>query len=78
MKHSCCLFPNGDETLGAAEATMLRLSCARAQIVYGMDLLELGCGWGSLSLWMAEHYPACRITAVTNAEKQRAFVEAQA
>jgi cyclopropane-fatty-acyl-phospholipid synthase len=78
MKHSCCLFPNDDETLAAAEAAMLRLSCARAGIVDGMDVLELGCGWGSLSLWMAEHYPACRITAVSGTDRQRGFVEERA
>ena len=78
MKYSCCLFPNDDETLAAAEAAMLRLTCARAGIVDGMDVLELGCGWGSLSLWMAEHYPACRVTAVSGTESQRAFIERRA
>ena len=57
---------------------MLALTCERAQVADGQDVLELGCGWGSLTLWMAEHYPASRITGVSNSRDQRAFILARA
>ena len=57
---------------------MLALTCARAGLADGQDVLELGCGWGSLTLWMAEHYPSSRITAVSNSSGQRRFIEGQA
>jgi len=61
--------------LAAAEARMLALTCQRAGIEDGQRILELGCGWGSLSLWMAEHYPGSQILAVSNSATQRAFIE---
>jgi cyclopropane-fatty-acyl-phospholipid synthase len=61
--------------LNEAEDHMLALTCKRAELENGMDILELGCGWGSLTLWMAEHYPASRITAVSNSAAQREFIE---
>lgn len=60
LKYSCCLYEPGSETLSDAEAAMLRCTAARAQLDHGQSILELGCGWGSLSLWMAEHYPRSR------------------
>jgi cyclopropane-fatty-acyl-phospholipid synthase len=77
MKYSCCYFDTGDESLDEAEARMLDLTCTRAGVENGMDILELGCGWGSLSLWIAGHYQDCRITAVTNSSSQRDHVEAR-
>ncbi len=56
---------------------MLALYCERAQLADGQDILELGCGWGSLTLWMAERYPNARITAVSNSRPQREFIETQ-
>jgi cyclopropane-fatty-acyl-phospholipid synthase len=76
MKYSCCLYPAGTETLDQAEETMLRLKCERADIRDGMDILELGCGWGSLTHWMAEQYHGSRITAVSNSALQREFITA--
>jgi cyclopropane-fatty-acyl-phospholipid synthase len=73
-KYSCCLYPSGRETLDEAEAEMLALTCQRAQLADGMDILELGCGWGSLTLWMAERYPSARVTAVSNSQPQREFI----
>jgi cyclopropane-fatty-acyl-phospholipid synthase len=64
--------------LDAAEAAMLRLSCERAELADGQRILELGCGWGSLTLWMAAHYPHSRITAVSNSASQREFILATA
>ncbi len=56
---------------------MLALTCERAELTDGMDILELGCGWGSLSLWMAEKYPNSRIVAISNSASQRQFIEAR-
>lgn len=78
LKYSCCYYGDGADSLGQAEAAMLKLTCERAQLADGMDILELGCGWGSLTLWMAEHYPKARITAVSNSHSQRRFIEARA
>lgn len=77
LKYSCCLYPRGDETLAEAELAMLALYGERAELADGMDILELGCGWGSLTLWMAERYPNTRITAVSNSHGQRRHIEAQ-
>jgi cyclopropane-fatty-acyl-phospholipid synthase len=74
LKYSCCYYPAGNESLDQAEEHMLALTCERAQVQDGMDLLELGCGWGALTLWMAEHYPKARITAVSNSRPQREFI----
>jgi cyclopropane-fatty-acyl-phospholipid synthase len=78
LKYSCCLYATGRESLAEAEEAMLELTCERAQLSNGLDILELGCGWGSLSLWMAEHYPQSRITAVSNSRSQREFIWARA
>lgn len=75
LKYSACLFPTGRESLAEAEEAMLRLSCERAELADGQEILELGCGWGSLTLWMAERFPKARITAVSNSRSQRAFIE---
>lgn len=75
LKYSSCLWSGGIRELGAAEEAMLKLTCERAAVTDGMDILELGCGWGSLTLWMAEMYPGARITAVSNSRPQREFIE---
>lgn len=77
LKYSACYYPRGDETLAAAEEAMLALYARRAELVDGQNILELGCGWGSLTLWMAERYPNARITAVSNSAGQRLHIEAQ-
>jgi cyclopropane-fatty-acyl-phospholipid synthase len=74
MKYSCALFEDGVRELGVAEERMLEATCERAGIEDGMRVLELGCGWGSLSLWLAERYPRCRVLAVSNSKPQREFV----
>ncbi|MEE3040737.1 MAG: cyclopropane-fatty-acyl-phospholipid synthase family protein [Candidatus Latescibacterota bacterium] len=75
LKYSCCYYPKGDESLAQAEAAMLQLTCQRADLIDGQDILELGCGWGSLTLWMATHYPKSRIIAVSNSHSQRHHIE---
>jgi cyclopropane-fatty-acyl-phospholipid synthase len=77
-KYSCCFWPEGVDRLGEAEAAALAITCERAGIADGQDILELGCGWGSLSLWMAGRFPRSRITAVSNSNSQRAYIEAEA
>jgi cyclopropane-fatty-acyl-phospholipid synthase len=78
-KYSGCLWPaEGPSTLAAAEEAMLALSCERAGIEDGMRILDLGCGWGSLSIWLGERYPQARITAVSNSSRQRQWIEAEA
>ncbi len=78
MKYSCALYPPGVEDLDAAEEAMLDLTCRRARLGDGQDVLELGCGWGSLTLFMAERFPASRIVAVSNSRDQRLHVEEEA
>lgn len=77
-KYSCCWWPEGVRTLDEAEAAALTATCERAGLADGQRILELGCGWGSLSLWMAERLPGARITAVSNSQSQRRFIELQA
>ncbi|MEM6640605.1 MAG: cyclopropane-fatty-acyl-phospholipid synthase family protein [Pseudomonadota bacterium] len=74
LKYSSCYW-DGARTLEQAEDAALRLTCEHADLQDGQDILELGCGWGSLSLWMAEHYPNAKITAVSNSAVQRRHIE---
>lgn len=78
LKYSCCLYEGPRTTLREAEEAMLRLTCERAGLRDGMDVLDLGCGWGSLALWVAEMYPRCRVTALSNSASQRQFIEGRA
>jgi cyclopropane-fatty-acyl-phospholipid synthase len=77
-KYSSCLFDAGADTLAQAEIRALTETCDHAGLRDGQQILELGCGWGSLSLWMAEHYPASTILAVSNSAPQRAYIESEA
>jgi cyclopropane-fatty-acyl-phospholipid synthase len=77
LKYSSGLWSAGVESLDDAEEAMLRLSCERARIADGQRILELGCGWGSLSLWLAEHYPNARITGVSNSATQKQYIDAE-
>lgn len=78
LKYSCCHWPDGVKSLADAEASALAVTCERAGLADGQKILELGCGWGSLSLWMAEHFPGSSVTAVSNSNSQREFIEARA
>lgn len=77
-KYSACYWGAGTPNLAAAEDLALALTCEHADLADDQDILELGCGWGSLSLWMAEHYREARILALSNSQSQRAFIEAEA
>jgi cyclopropane-fatty-acyl-phospholipid synthase len=76
-KYSSCLY-DGATTLAEAEERALAETAGHAGLADGQAILELGCGWGSLTLWMAEHYPAASITAVSNSAPQRGHIEAEA
>jgi len=78
LKYSSCYYRPGVTSLDEAEAAMLALTCERAQLCDGDRILELGCGWGSLTLWMARQFPNARITAVSNSRTQKQFIDAQA
>ncbi len=78
LKYSSAYYDADTLGLGGAEERMLALTCERARLRDGQDVLELGCGWGSLTLWMAEKYPHSRITGVSNSRDQRAHILAQA
>jgi cyclopropane-fatty-acyl-phospholipid synthase len=78
LKYSSALWPSGVTTLAEAEERMLALTGTRAELANGQRILELGCGWGSLSLWMAQHYPDARITGVSNSATQKEYIDAEA
>jgi cyclopropane-fatty-acyl-phospholipid synthase len=78
LKYSSAWWPEGTRSLDDAEARGLAATCEHAGLADGQDVLELGCGWGSLTLWMAANYPRSRITAVSNSSSQRAWIESEA
>jgi cyclopropane-fatty-acyl-phospholipid synthase len=79
-KYSSCLYSRPGMTLEEAEVEMMELTCQRAQLATGFDgdILELGCGWGSLSLFMAHKLPKARITAISNSRTQKEYIDGQA
>lgn len=78
LKYSCCLYENDGCTLAQAEDAMLAETCSRADLQDGQRILELGCGWGSLTLWIAEQFPESHVTAVSNSASQRQYIERRA
>ena len=77
LKYSGCLFGSGVRDLPGAEDAMLALTAQRARVEDGQKILDLGCGWGSLSLWLAEQLPKAQITAVSNSSQQKNFIDAR-
>lgn len=77
-KYSSCFYKTDATTLREAEEEALRQTAEHAGLADGQTILELGCGWGSLSLWMARQFPHAKVTAVSNAQSQRAYVEEEA
>jgi cyclopropane-fatty-acyl-phospholipid synthase len=75
LKYSSGYWKSETSTLEQAEADMLALTCKRAELQDGHSILELGCGWGSLTLWMAKHFPNSRITAVSNSSTQKQYID---
>ncbi len=78
LKYSACLWQDDDDDLDAAEANMIALYAERAGLHDGQRILDLGCGWGSFSLWAAQRYPVAQFTAVSNSRSQRTFIEKRA
>ncbi|MFA6962853.1 MAG: cyclopropane-fatty-acyl-phospholipid synthase family protein [Opitutaceae bacterium] len=78
LKYSGCLYPTGKETLDEAEEHMLALYAKRAQLADGQDILELGCGWGSLCLYNAVKFPRSRIMAISNSRTQKEHIDTEA
>mmetsp|Transcript_30343 Transcript_30343/g.58317 ORF Transcript_30343/g.58317 Transcript_30343/m.58317 type:complete len:365 (+) Transcript_30343:106-1200(+) len=78
FKYSCCLYNSKLDGLTKAEEAMLDLYCERAQLQNGQNILELGCGWGSLCLWIATKYPKSKVTAVSNSKTQKDHILAEA
>jgi len=78
LKYSSAYWPEGVQTLEQAEEAGLFATCEHAKLEDGQRVLELGCGWGSLTLWMASHYPNSQITAVSNSNSQREYILSQA
>ena len=78
LKYSCGLWGPGHDDLASSDEAMLRLTAERAGLEDGQRILDLGCGWGSLTLWLAARFPAARLTAVSNSAPQRAFIERRA
>ncbi len=78
MKYSSGFWPEDKTTFAESEEAMLKLTVERAQLENGMSLLDLGCGWGSVSLYVAEKFPKCKVTGVSNSRTQKEFIEARA
>lgn len=78
MKYSCGYWQEANCTLDESEERMLDLTCQRAQLEDGMRVLDLGCGWGSLTFWIAEHFPRCQILAVSKSRDQVQFIKTEA
>ena len=77
-KYSCCYWGSDVGNLDEAEAAALETTVARAGIADGMRVLDLGCGWGSLSLWIAEHFPSAQVTSVSNSRSQHDYIVGKA
>ena len=74
LKYSSGFWPDGVNSLDESEKAMLNITLEHAEITDGMDILELGCGWGSLTCLMAKNFPNSNITAVSNSNDQRIFI----
>jgi len=77
-KYSSCYWPENVKTLDASEESALRETALHADLKDGQAILELGCGWGSLSLWMAKNFPHSQITSISNSNSQREFIMSEA
>jgi len=78
LKYSSCYYPKGVTRLEDAEDEMFRMVCERVEMKDGLSALDLGCGWGSQTFWLLEHYPNSKITSLSNSNTQREFIQAEA
>ncbi|XP_042397117.1 (S)-coclaurine N-methyltransferase-like isoform X1 [Zingiber officinale] len=77
LKYSCCYFKDKTSKLEDAENAMLELYCERAQLKDGQKILDIGCGWGSFSIYVAKRYKNCKVTGICNSSTQKAYIEEQ-
>ena len=75
LKYSCCYWNDDTFSLDDAEDIMLDMYCKRSKIEDGMNILDIGCGWGSLSLYLAKKYPKSKVTGVSNSSSQKMFID---
>ncbi len=75
MKYSSGYWISANDTLDVSEENMLKISCERVELKDGMEVLDLGCGWGSLTLYIAEKYPNCKIIGVSNSRTQKEYID---
>ena len=73
-KYSSGLWPTSKTTFVESELHMLKLYCKRAGVTDGMKIVDLGCGWGSLTLYLMEHFPSCKVTSISNSHSQREYI----
>lgn len=78
LKYSCGYWPHATTTLEGSELYMLEMYCQRAQIQDGMTIVDLGCGWGSVTLYVAKKFPKCKVTGISNSNSQREYILATA
>jgi cyclopropane-fatty-acyl-phospholipid synthase len=78
MKYSCGYWPKANTTLEESEVLMLEMYCERAGLVDGMTIIDLGCGWGSVTLYVAQKYPKSKVTGISNSNSQREYILATA
>jgi cyclopropane-fatty-acyl-phospholipid synthase len=78
LKYSSGFWKNDAVSFDQSEEDMLELTTERAELKDGMNILELGCGWGSLSLFMAKKYPNAKVTGVSNSSTQKAYIDGEA
>merc|ERR1712013_58213 len=78
LKYSSCIFKDDSTTLTDAEVDMLELYVERSQMKDGLSLLDLGCGWGSVALFMASRFPKSKVTALSNSSTQKAYIDSEA
>jgi len=77
FKYSSGYWPKADSTFAESEVAMLEMYCERAQLSDGLKIVDLGCGWGSLTLFLAEKYPGSQITSISNSSSQKEFIDGQ-
>lgn len=78
MKYSSCFYPTASTTLDQAEEFMLEKYVERAELVNGQSILDLGCGWGSCSLFFAQKFPGSKVTGLSNSRTQKQYIDAKA
>ncbi|KAF4399168.1 hypothetical protein G4B88_023762 [Cannabis sativa] len=75
FKYSCCYFEKSSSTLEEAEKAMLEMYCEKSKLEDGQTVLDVGCGWGSLSLYIAQKYKNCKVTGICNSSTQNDHID---